>query len=89
MAYSPIEQGRLLDDPVLRRVAERHNATPAQVAIAWVLRVEGVCTIPKAGTLAHVWQNREALDIRLTDEDLGALESAFPTATGPRSLEML
>jgi diketogulonate reductase-like aldo/keto reductase len=89
MAYSPIEQGRLPDEPLLREVAERHNATPAQVAIAWVLRVEGVCTIPKAGTPAHVRQNREALDIRLTDEDLAALDRAFPPASGPRSLEML
>ena len=49
MAYSPIEQGRLLGDPVLAR-GERHGATPAQVALAWVLRHEGVIAIPKAGS---------------------------------------
>ena len=50
MAYSPIEQGRLLGDPVLARIGERHGATPAQVALAWVLRREGVAAIPKAGS---------------------------------------
>ena len=61
MAYSPIEQGRLLDHPVLRAVAARHGATPAQVALAWVLGHDGVIAIPKAGTPPHVEENRAAL----------------------------
>jgi diketogulonate reductase-like aldo/keto reductase len=89
MAYSPIEQGRLLADRVLHTVATRHNATPAQVALAWVLRDDGVNAIPKAGTLAHVRENHSALDIRLTDEDLADLDAAFPPPTVPRPLEML
>jgi diketogulonate reductase-like aldo/keto reductase len=89
MAYSPIEQGRLLRHPELRRVAARHNATPAQVALAWVLRVEGVIAIPRAGTQAHVRENRAALDIRLTGEDLAELDRAFPPPTGKRPLEMI
>jgi diketogulonate reductase-like aldo/keto reductase len=89
MAYSPIEQGRLLDDPSLRAVAERHDATPAQVALAWVLRQEGVVTIPKAGTPEHVRQNYGALEVRLTDEDLSELDTAFSPPRGPQPLEML
>ena len=89
MAYSPIEQGRLLDHPALRAVAERHEATPAQVALAWVLRHDGVVTVPKAGTPEHVQENCGALDLRLTEEDRGELDAAFPPPAAPQSLEML
>jgi diketogulonate reductase-like aldo/keto reductase len=89
MAYSPIEQGRLLGHRELQGVAARHGATPAQVALAWVLRQDGVSAIPRAGTPAHVQENRAALDLRLTEQDLAALDRAFPPPTGPRPLEML
>ena len=89
MAYSPIEQGRLLGHPALDEVARRHNATPAQIALAWVLRNDGVNAIPRAGTLEHVRENAAALQIRLGDEDLTSLDSAFPPPTRPRPLEML
>jgi diketogulonate reductase-like aldo/keto reductase len=89
MAYSPIEQGRLLDHPELRRVAVVHGATPAQVALAWVLRLEGIIAIPKASTLEHVRKNRGALDIRLTQMDLAALDRPFPPPRSKRPLEVL
>jgi diketogulonate reductase-like aldo/keto reductase len=89
-AYSPIEQGRLLrDTPALSSVAERHGATPAQIALAWVLRLDGVNAIPKAGTPAHVEENRAALDLRLTGEDLAELDDAFPPPEEEQPLEML
>jgi diketogulonate reductase-like aldo/keto reductase len=89
MAYSPIGQGRMLKHPVLRKVASRHRATPAQVALAWLLRQELVCAIPKAGTPDHVRENRAALQVRLTEQDLTELDRAFPPPDGPRPLEML
>jgi diketogulonate reductase-like aldo/keto reductase len=89
MAYSPIEQGRLLGHPALDEVARRHEATPAQIALAWVLRNDGVNAIPRAGTLEHVRENATALQIRLGNEDLTSLDSAFPPPTRPRPLEML
>jgi diketogulonate reductase-like aldo/keto reductase len=89
MAYSPVEQGRLLNHPQLQDIAERHRATPAQVALAWVVRQDGLVAIPKAGTPAHVRENRAALDILLTDEDLAALDRVFPPPTGPQPLEMI
>ena len=89
MAYSPIEQGRLLGHRALQEVAKRHAATPAQVGLAWVLRQGRVIAIPKAGTAAHVRENRGALDIELTAEDIKALDRAFPPPTGPQALEML
>jgi diketogulonate reductase-like aldo/keto reductase len=89
MSYSPVDQGRLLRHPVVRTVAARHDATPAQVALALVLRHDGVNTIPKAGTPEHVRENRAALDLKLTDEDLAELDRAFPPPAERRPLEIL
>lgn len=89
MAYSPIEQGRLLRDRVLTSVAIRYRATPAQIALAWVLRQRDMMVIPKATTLEHVRENRAALDIALTEKDLAELDRAFPPPKGPRPLELL
>ena len=89
MAYSPIEQGRLVKDRPLRRVAKRQHATPAQVALAWVLRQDGVVAIPKASRLEHVRENRGALELRLTTTDLAELDRAFPPPTKATPLEML
>lgn len=88
MAYSPVEQGRLLDHADLRRIAEDRGATPAQVALAWLLG-KGVIAIPKAGTAAHVRENRAAADLELTVEEYAALDAAFPAPRGPVPLEML
>jgi diketogulonate reductase-like aldo/keto reductase len=89
MAYSPIEQGRLLEHPAIRTVAARHEATPARIALAWVLRTAGTIAIPRTGKVAHVRDNRAALDLHLTQQDLQELESAFPAPTRKRALEML
>jgi diketogulonate reductase-like aldo/keto reductase len=89
MAYSPIEQGRMLDDPELRKIAKHHEATPAQVALAWLIWQEGVVAIPRAGAPEHVRENRGALDLHLSHADLTALDRAFPPPSGPRPLEML
>ena len=89
MAYSPIEQGRLLHDRMLTAVAIRHRATPAQIALAWALRQRGMMVIPKTASEAHVRENRAALDIKLTEQDLGELSRAFPPPKGPRPLELL
>lgn len=88
MAYSPIEQGRLLPRAEIRRIANRHQATPAQIALAWVLR-SGVIAIPRTGTPEHVRDNRAALDIALTAQDLAEIDHAFPPPTAKRPLEMI
>ncbi|MCH2395082.1 aldo/keto reductase [Oceanibaculum sp.] len=89
MAYSPIEQGRLLKYPALGKVAERYGATPAQIALSWLLRQPGIVAIPKAARTAHVEENLAALDIRLDSEDLAILDRAFPPPASARPLEML
>ena len=88
MAYSPIEQGRMLGHKALADVARRHEATPAQVALAWLLR-QGVIVIPKATALTHVDENLGALDLTLTEADVAALDRAFPPPTSPQPLDML
>jgi diketogulonate reductase-like aldo/keto reductase len=90
MAYSPIDQGgRLLRHAALKAVAERHGATPAQVALAWLLRQPGMIVIPKSGTIAHTRENRAALEVKLTKDDLAALDRALPAPKAARPLEML
>jgi diketogulonate reductase-like aldo/keto reductase len=89
MAYSPIEQARLLSHKVVKRVAGRHSATPAQLCLAWVLRQEDVIAIPKAGTPEHVREDYDALDLNLTKDDLRELDEAFPPPHKPEPLEMI
>ncbi len=89
MAYSPLEQGRLPGKRALAAIAERHGATPAQVAIAWLLHQKGVMVIPKAARPEHVRENRGALDLKLGAEDLAELDRAFPPPKRKQSLAML
>ena len=77
IAYSPIAEGRLLGNPVLLRIADKHRATPAQIALAWTIRLDGVMAIPKASSSAHVIDNFKALDIILDEADLHALDADF------------
>lgn len=89
MAYSPVEQGALARNARLDAVAARHGATPAQIALAWVMRQDGVIAIPKAGSQEHVRQNVAALDIKLTPQDIADLDRAFPPPKRKRGLEMI
>ena len=89
MAYTPLGQGSMLGNPALAEIARRSGATPAQIALAWLLRQEGTIVIPKASRPEHVRENRGALDIALTEEDLTGLDRAFPPPKGKSSLGML
>lgn len=90
MAYSPIGQGgALLRHKALAAIAARHGATPAQLALAFVLARPGVIAIPKASDPAHVRLNAAARDIVLTAQDMAELDAAFPPPKRKRSLEMI
>jgi diketogulonate reductase-like aldo/keto reductase len=89
MAYSPIEQGRILNNRTLKEIAREREATPARVAIAWLLHQEDVIVIPKSSRIKGVEDNRAALDLKLTPEELERLDTAFPAPTKPVPLEML
>jgi diketogulonate reductase-like aldo/keto reductase len=89
MAYSPIDQGALADHPSLRAVAEHHAATPAQVALAWVLAQPGVLAVPKAVQSLHLRHNWQAAQLRLTPEDRSLLDRLFPPPRRKTPLAML
>jgi diketogulonate reductase-like aldo/keto reductase len=89
MAYSPIEQGRLLTKRALTAVAKRRGVPAAQIALAWLLHQPGIIVIPKAGRAEHVRENRAALDLALSRADLAELDAAFPPPQGPNKLDVL
>lgn len=89
MAYSPIEQGRLLGNSVLHEVADEIGVSPAAVALAWTMRNGNVIAIPKTSKLSHVSENRNAADIKLTEEQLTLLDRTFAPPTRKTALEML
>jgi diketogulonate reductase-like aldo/keto reductase len=74
VAYSPIARGDVADVPEIREVAEKHDATPAQVSLAWLLAKEGVAPIPKAATPAHVRENWAARELTLDPEDVAKID---------------
>ncbi len=90
MAYSPVGQGgALLDHAALVAIARRHGVTPAAVALAWVLRSDGIIAIPKAGTVVHLRENVASLDLVLDGDDIERIDRAFPPPGSKRTLEML
>jgi diketogulonate reductase-like aldo/keto reductase len=89
MAYTPLGQGQMLGNRALAEIARSRGATPAQIALAWLLRQDRTIVIPKASRPDHVRENRGALDIALAEEDLAPLDRAFPPPKGKTSLGML
>jgi diketogulonate reductase-like aldo/keto reductase len=89
MAYSPLEQARLIKHKAIRAMAERLQVTPSQIALAWVLRQPGVVTIPKAGNRDHVRDNHGALGVQLAPEDLAEIDRTFAPPVRKLPLEML
>lgn len=89
MAYSPIEQGRLTRHRTLAEIAKAHAATPAQIALAFVLGHKGVVAIPKTSRPERVVENLGALDIALTDADRASLDKVFPPPSSAQPLEMI
>jgi len=88
MAYCPLSQGALPASQVLARIAKRHNATPAQVMLAWVLRHEHVIAIPKSARPERVRENVAAADLVLSAEDLMDLDRDFPSPRKAQALAM-
>ncbi|QND47513.1 aldo/keto reductase [Rhizobium lusitanum] len=89
MAYSPIEQGRLLHHPDLIHIAKTYQATPAQVALAFLLERDDVIAIPKSSNPQRVEENRGAVSLDISDEDWATLDAAFPPPSRKKPLEML
>ena len=88
MAYSPIEQQAFVGDSKLSDIVAKHDATTTQIALSWLLHQDNVISIPKATNPQHVRENRAALDIKLTEEDLQELDRAFKPPRRKMSLAM-
>ena len=89
MAYSPVDHGRLLEHRAVRDLAAEKGVTPAQLAIAWVLRLPDVFAVAKASTRAHVIENRAALEMGLSQAELDQLDRTFPPPSGKVPLDVL
>ena len=89
MAYSPIEQARLLADATLAGFAKRNGMTPSQAALAWLLSKDGVIVIPKTGRRERLKENLGALERTLDAAQLAELDRLFPPPAGPQPLDML
>lgn len=89
MAYSPVEQGRLLNSEGLKKIAANHHASTAQIALAWVLHHHNVIPIPKASRVEHVKDNFKSLSIELTQEDYALLNDLFPPPHQKIPLEVI
>ncbi len=75
VAYSPLAGGLVFEDPTIQAIAQRHETTPAAVAIAWVTSYDNVVTIPKASSREHLEANIEATRLELAPEDIDAIEA--------------
>ena len=89
MAYSPIEQGRILLDTELIRIAKAYQATPAQLALAFVMRARNTIAIPKSSDPHRVEENAGAVGLEISREDWAALDAAFPPPFHKQPLDML
>lgn len=75
VAYCPVARGEVFDVPEIQAVAEKHDVTPAQVSLAWLLSMDNVAVIPKSSSEAHMRENLEAQNVELDDEDVARIES--------------
>ncbi len=89
MAYSPIEQGRLLRHPALEEIAQSLDVHVSQVLIAWAIRDRNTIAIPKSSSLAHVEQNAQAAQLKLSTDHLQVIDEAFSAPQRKTPLEML
>ena len=94
VAYSPFghndfPSARSKGGEVLQAIAQAHNATPRQVALAFLTRAPSVLAIPKASSAEHAADNAAAGDLTLDAAEIAELDKAFPRGSKPRSLPML
>jgi diketogulonate reductase-like aldo/keto reductase len=73
-AYTPVEKGKLANNALLQEIAAKHDATPIQVALKWLIRQPQVITIPMSTHIEHLQENLEAVDVQLSEEDVERLD---------------
>jgi 2,5-diketo-D-gluconate reductase B len=75
VAYSPLAKGAVMDVPELVDIGEKHDATAAQVSLAWLHAKDNVVAIPKSATPAHIRENYDAREIELSDDDIERIDA--------------
>lgn len=88
MAYSPLDEGGIVNHPALKSIAKQLNVTPAQVAMAWLLKQPGIISIPKAIQTIHIDENIAALNITLNKQMLEQMDQSFSPPTRAMPLEV-
>ncbi|MFH1262989.1 MAG: aldo/keto reductase [Pseudomonadota bacterium] len=94
VAYSPLAQGKFppkdpMKSAVLTEIARAHNVTPAQVALAFVIRDPNLLAIPKSGSVRHVVENAGVTSVHLTEDEIAKLDLAFPKGPVRNDVPML
>ena len=88
MAYCPLGEGGLLHDRRLRAIARGIDASPAQVALAWLI-ARGAIAIPKSADVDHLRENSAAAMLALSAATLASIDAAFPPPSRPTSLGVI
>lgn len=88
MAYSPVEQRAFVDNSQLSKIAAKYNASTTQIALSWLLHQDNVISIPKATNPQHIKENRAAIELKLTAEDLQELDRSFKPPSRKMSLSI-
>ena len=86
MAYCPLGQGRLINNPGIEPIAKKHHVTNAAIALAFTLRLPGLISIPKSSHEKRILENAAAADLALDEEDLVKLTQIFPAPRKKRPL---
>lgn len=89
MAYCPLDQGQLATNPHLQPLADKHNATCAQIALAWIMQQPLVLPIPKSASIERTIENANARQIVLDADDLKTLDDLFPPPTRKTHLKIV
>ena len=94
IAYAPVDQGdshgnNLLSNPVLKSVASKHQSSAYQIMLAWAIRDGHTLAIPQTSNPKHMQSNLNAMDIKLSSDDLKKLDNAFPKPTSKQPLAIL
>lgn len=94
IAYAPIDQGdsrgqKLTQNPVIQEIAKAHQVTPMQILLAWTIQTDDIMAIPQTSNVAHMKQNIEAGNIKLSNQEMQQIDAQFSAPTSKQSLRMI
>jgi len=75
LAFSPLAMGKIISNSLIQEIAEEYNRKPVQIVLRWLVQQEKVAAIPKASTAAHLRENFDVFNFKLTGEDAAKISS--------------